>query len=64
MFCRSVMSAVPRAYSVETSPEGAQLLRAEQGAVGADPHHEVLVVELVRLERGGLAAVEARARWV
>ena len=39
--------------------EGAQLLRTQQGTVAADAHHEVAVVELVRLERGGLAAVEA-----
>ena len=39
--------------------EGAQLRRAEQRAVAAHPHHEVAVVELVRLEGGGLAAVEA-----
>ena len=39
--------------------EGPQLRRAEQGAVAAHAHHEVPVVQLVRLERGGLAAVEA-----
>ena len=39
--------------------ERAQLVGAEQGAVAAYPHHEVAVIELVRLQRGGLAAVEA-----
>ena len=39
--------------------ERAQLRRPEQRAVAAHPHHEVAVVELVRLQRGGLAAVEA-----
>ena len=38
--------------------EDAQLLGAEQGAVDADAQHEVLVVELLRLQRAGLAAVE------
>ena len=38
----------------------AQLLGGELSAVDADPHHEVLGVELLRLERTGLAAVEAR----
>ena len=33
----------------------------EQRAVGADPHHEELVVELLLLEHRGLAAVEARS---
>ncbi len=32
----------------------------QQRAVGADPHHEELVVELLLLEHRGLAAVEAR----
>ena len=36
-----------------------QLLGGQGAAVDADPEHEVLVVELVRLERGGLAAVDA-----
>jgi hypothetical protein len=40
--------------------EGVQLGGAEQGAVGADPHHEVAVVELLLLEEAGLAAVDAR----
>ncbi len=38
-------------------PDG---VRAEQPAVGADPEHEVGVVELLLLEHRGLAAVEAR----
>ena len=37
----------------------AQVLGSEQAAVGADPEHEVLVVELLRLQRAGLAAVQA-----
>ena len=40
--------------------EDAQLLRVQQGAVGADAQHEELVVELLRGQRTGLAAVEAR----
>ena len=39
--------------------DGAQLLQAQRAAVAAHPEHEVLVVELVRLQRGGLAAVDA-----
>jgi hypothetical protein len=39
--------------------ERAELLGPEKGAVGADPHHEELVVQLVRLQGGGLATVEA-----
>ena len=38
-----------------------QLLGGELAAVDADPQHEELVVELVRLEHRGLAAVDARA---
>jgi hypothetical protein len=38
-----------------------QLLGRELAAVDADPQHEVLVVELVRLEDRGLAAVDAGA---
>ena len=37
----------------------AQLLAGQGAAVDADAEHEVLVVELVRLERRGLAAVDA-----
>ena len=37
----------------------AQLLAGQGTAVDADAQHEVLVVELVRLERRGLAAVDA-----
>ena len=33
--------------------------RLELAAVDADPQHEVLVVELVRLQHGGAAAVDA-----
>ena len=61
MFCRSVMSAVPRAKSVEMLPRARSWSGAEQGAVDADPQHEELVVELLLLEHRGLAAVEARA---
>ena len=39
--------------------DGAQLLQAQRAAVAAHPEHEVLVVQLVRLQRGGLAAVDA-----
>ncbi len=39
--------------------EGAQLAGAEEGAVGADPHHEVLSSSSCSSEGGGLAAVEA-----
>ena len=38
-----------------------QLLGGQCAAVDADAQHEVLVVELPRLERGGLAAVDAGA---
>ena len=41
--------------------DDAQLLGGQRAAVDADAEHEVLVLELVRLERGGLAAVDARA---
>ena len=34
-------------------------LRRQQPAVGADPHHEVAVVELLLLEHRGLASVDA-----
>ena len=59
MFCRSVMSAVSRANSVEIWPIVAQLLGGQLAAVDADPEHEVLVVELPRLEDRGAAAVDA-----
>ena len=39
--------------------EHPELVRAEQGTVGADAQHEVLVVELLRLEGTGLAAVQS-----
>jgi hypothetical protein len=39
----------------------AQLLGAEQAAVAAHAQHEVLVVELLRLERAGPAAVDPRS---
>ena len=39
--------------------EGAELVGAEDLAVGAHSHHEEAVVELLLLELGGLAAVEA-----
>ena len=38
--------------------DDAQLLGGEGAAVDADAQHEVLVFQLVRLERGGLAAVD------
>ena len=37
-----------------------QLLAGQRAAVDPDAEHEVLVVQLVRLEGGGLAAVDAR----
>ena len=40
--------------------DDAGLLGGEGAAVHPDAEHEVLVLELVRLERGGLAAVDAR----
>jgi hypothetical protein len=36
-----------------------ELLGRDRAAVDADAEHEVLVVELLRLERGGAAAVDA-----
>ena len=36
----------------------AQLLEGEAAAVRSHAHHEVLVLELLRLERGGAAAVD------
>ena len=59
MLLRSVMSAVLRAYAVETSPSARRAARVEDRAVGAHAHHEVAVVELLLLELRGLAAVEA-----
>ncbi len=38
---------------------GAQLLGAQLTAVDTDPQHEVPVVQLLRLQRGGLPAVDA-----
>ena len=52
------MSAVSRPNSVEI-PDHPQLLAGQGAAVDAHPEHEVLVVQLVRLQRGGLAAVDA-----
>ena len=40
---------------------GAQLRQAQAAAVDPDAEHEVLVVELVRLQHAGLAAVDAGA---
>ena len=58
-FCRSVMSAVSRAKSTRDLADHPQLLAGQRAAVDADPEHEVLVVQLLRLEGGGLAAVDA-----
>jgi hypothetical protein len=58
MFCRSVRSAVPRANSVRDLADHAQLVRGQLAAVDADAEHEVLVVELLRLQDRGLAAVD------
>ena len=52
-------SAVSRPKSMEICADHPQLLGGQRAAVDADPEHEVLVVELVRLEGGGLAAVDA-----
>ena len=60
MFSRSVTSAVSRAKSWPTVPRARTVRARQQRAVGADPHHEVAVVELLLLEHRGLAAVEAR----
>ena len=59
MFCRSVMSAVSRANSRGDLGDRAQLGQVELAAVDADAEHEVLVVQLVRLQHGGAAAVDA-----
>ena len=40
--------------------DGAQLLARERAAVGADPEHEVLVVQLAGVQGGRLAAVDTR----
>ena len=60
MFWRSVRSAVSRPNSVEMPRDHAELLGRELPAVDAHAEHEVLVLELVRLEGGGPAAVDAR----
>ena len=57
-FCRSVMSAVPRANSCEISPMTRSCCGGQPPAVDADPQHEVLVVQLLRLQDRGLAAVD------
>ena len=59
MFWRSVRSAVSRPNSVEMPGDHAQLLGRQLAAVDADAQHEVLVLELVRLEGRGPAAVDA-----
>ena len=48
-----------RPNSVEMLADDAQLLGGELAAVDAHAQHEVLVFELVRLEGGGPAAVDA-----
>ena len=58
MFWRSVRSAESRAKSRGDLADDAQLLGGERAAVDPHAQHEVLVFELVRLERGGLAAVD------
>ena len=40
--------------------DNAELLGSEGSAIDADPQHEVLVIELPRLERCGLATINAR----
>ena len=59
MFCRSVTSAVPRAYRREMSAMARSCSVVELAAVDPDPQHEVAVVEFLRLEHRGLAAVDA-----
>ena len=61
MFCRSVMSARSRPYVGRDVGDDAQLLAGQRAAVDADAHHEELVLELLGLQRGGLAAGDARA---
>ena len=60
MFWRSVRSAVSRAVGRRDVGDGPQLGDVELAAVAADAQHEVLVVELVRLQDGRTAAVDAR----
>ena len=60
MFWRSLMSAVPRANSVEMSARTRSWRQGQGAAVEADPQHEVLVGELGVVELGGAAAVDAR----
>ena len=57
-FCRSVRSAVSRANSTRDLADDPQLLGGQGAAVDPDPQHEVLVVQLLRLQGGGLAAVD------
>ena len=58
MFWRSVRSAESAGEVDGDLADDAQLLGGERAAVDPHPQHEVLVLELVRLQRGGLAAVD------
>src|SRR3954462_11633083 len=49
---------VPAALGADL-PDHPQLVAGERAAVGAHPHHEVRVLELLGLEDGGLAARDA-----
>ena len=51
------VGGVPREVGADPA-EGVDGGGGEQPAVGADPEHEVAVVELLLLEHGGLAAVD------
>ena len=53
-----------RAYSLATSPTARSCPGRQPPTVDPDAQHEVLVVELLRLEHRGLAAFDAGARWV
>ena len=58
-FCRSVTSATSRPNSVLMPPMTRSCVAGQLAAVDADPHHEVLVLELLGLQHGGLAAGDA-----
>ena len=60
MFCRSLMSAVPRAKSWLRSARTRSWRQGQRPAVEPHPEHEVLVGELGVVELGGAAAVDAR----
>jgi hypothetical protein len=61
MFCRSVTSAVAARVPGADVGEHPQLGEVDGAAVDAHPEHEVLVVQLVRLQGRRPAAVDAGA---